>query len=366
MKPMRGTIRMLMGVVAASALLPMAAQACGVCHKPKCAGVPACVVQPAYRCVTEMVPYTVIKTRTKVELIPETFTVMTRVCETNFVEQTCMVTRPVIESHPVQQVVNVRRTVYDTQQVPQQVTTCRLVPETTYVDRAYSVCRPVTTTREVPGVAYQATTQVVAVPTVSHSNGGCGLGLLCGKKRGLSTCGGCQYQTQTCYTPVPTTRTVSETHYVRETQMQQVPVTTCRWVTDTQTIMRTVTTCRVVCEQKVVTNYVKSCRYETVPVTRKVPVVSWKCVPKTMTRYRTLCVPEQVPVTCYRPVTRIEMCAPVMAAPVISPAPVIMPVPSGQVAPSTQASKGKDKDQNEKTAKLTNDTKPRTGPNSRA
>jgi hypothetical protein len=350
---MRGTIRILMGVVAASALVPAAAQACGICHKPKCAGVPACVVQPAYRCVTEMVPYTVMKTRTRVELIPETYTVMTRVCQTNFVEQTCMVTRPVIESHPVQQVVTVRRPVYDTRQVPQQVTTCRLVPETTYVDRAYTVCRPVTTTREVPGVTYQATTQVVAVPTVAHSNGGCGLGLLCGKKRGLATCGGCQYQTQTCYTPVPTTRTVNETHYVRETQMQKVPVTTCRWVTDTQTVMRTVTSCRMVTEQKVVTNYVKTCRYETVPVTKKVPVVTWTCVPKTMTRYRTRCVPEQVAVTCYRPVTRIEVCAPAVTAPVYAPAPVSMPVPSGQGLPSTQASKDKD----ERTAGRSAETK---------
>ncbi len=308
---MRRQILGLMAALVGLALAADSAWACNLCHRPTCSGVPVCqyVPQPAYQCVTEMVPYTVTQTRMRMELKPENFTVMTQVPETTWIEKTCMVCRPVIETKPVEQ----------------RYTICRPVTETTYVDQTYTVCRPVTTTRQVTECCLQPTTQVVAVPAAqpcAMGCGGCGLGLLCGKKHGLHGCGGltptgCQYVTQTCYTPVPVTRTICETQMVPETQVRKVPVTTCHYVT----------------EEKVTTVNITCCRIETVPEVRKFPVVTIKCVPETRTRMVPICVPEQVTTTCYRPVTRMVPIAP--AVPCCGGA-----VTPAEQAPSAQAPSG--------------------------
>jgi hypothetical protein len=304
---MRASWKVVLAVAVVLVLGSEAARACGVCRRPACSGVPACVVMPAYRCVTEMVPYTVMKTRMRVDYRPESITVMARVPHTTFIDRQVTVCRPVFDTHTVQR----------------QVTVCRPVFDTQYVTRTFTVCRPVTTTRQVTDCVMQPHTRVVAVP-VATGGGHCGLGLLCGKLHGGACSGvsaaGCQYVTQTCYTPVPVVRDVVETRMVADVQTRQVPVTSCRMVWEQRTIDVPVTTCRIVQEVQTI----------------KVPVTTITCEPRTITRMVPVCTPETVPVTCYRPVTRI--------VPVCPPAPLAMagPAAAPQSGPTSQAPSGQD------------------------
>lgn len=274
---MRGFVQLSLLAIVAVGMTAPAALACHKCKQADCV-VP---VQPAYECVTEMVPYTVMKTRWRTEYTP--------------VEKTVMVREPVWAQVDRQR--TVCRPVYETTYVQKQYTVTRPVYDTTYVEQQYTVCRPVTTAREVTMCVMQPYSQVV---TVAASSGGhCGLGLLCGKRHGRS-CGGvaqtgCVNVVQTCYQPTMMTRTVYETQMVNEVATRQVPVRTCRMVT----------------EARVENVPIRHCRMVREVITEKVPVVTgYRCVPKTITRMVPHRVCETVPVTCYKKVTRmVPVCA---------------------------------------------------------
>jgi hypothetical protein len=287
----------------AAALLVLAgpglASACHTCKRNPCV-VPAPV--PAYQCVTEMVPYTVMERRTRVEYQPVTKTVMERIPETTFVERTRVVRKPVFDTQYVTRTRTVRRPVYDTQ----------------YVMQNYTVCKPVTTTRTVMDCVMQPVTSYKTVPVMAKAGGhGCGLGLLCGGHgcKGLTQVG-CQTVAQTCYQPTQVAREVVSTTMVPETHTRQVPVTSCR----------------IVCEQKVEQVPVTSCRIVCETVVERVPVTRFRCEPKTITVMKPVCVPECVPVTKYRAVQRMVPCAPAAPVAYAAPAPQAAPQATGQGA----------------------------------
>jgi hypothetical protein len=261
------------------------ASACHTCKKTPCVMVaPA----PAMQCVTEMVPYTVYKQRTRMEfdLVPET--IMVRVPQTTYVERQRCVNKPV----------------WDTQYVQRQVNVCRPVSQTTMVTQQYTVCKPVSTTRQVTEVCMQPTTSLVTVPVVE-------------KKCGHKVACGCATVAQTTFTPVSVVRDVVETQMVAETMSRQVPVTTTQMVNETKYETVPVRTCRIVPEI----------------VTDRIPVTTFHCEPKTVTRRVPRPVCETVAEICYR---RVERLVPVIyAAP--APAPSIQaPAPSTQAATSQQ------------------------------
>ena len=59
----------------------------------------------------------------------------------------------------------------------------------------------------------------------------------------------------------PVVRDVSETRYVRETMVRQVPVTTCRYVAEERVETIPVTTCQYVAEERAEPYEVRTCRY---------------------------------------------------------------------------------------------------------
>jgi hypothetical protein len=290
----------------ALALFIIGYAACGAAPAAACRGckpgaAPVCAPVPATRCVTEMVPYTVMKTRTRMTYEPVECTIMVKEPITQVQERQRVVCRPIYETTYVQRTMRVCRPVYDTQMVAQEV----------------CVRRPVQVARQVACVTYEPYTQCVSVPVASQSR--CGLGKLCGKLHGRGCAGlttaGCTTIVQTCYRPVATERTVYETQWVTETQTRQVPVTTCRMVTEDVVRNVPITNCRM--EQRVITE-------------RRTVVCGYRCVPKQITKMRPVPVCETVPVTCYRPVTRVVPACP----PPVATAQLATP----QGAPNAQAS----------------------------
>ncbi len=275
---------------------PGTTSACTTCHKTPCTLAPA----PACQTVTEMVPYTVNRVVRRVHWQPVTETVMTQQANVTFVDQQRTVCRPV----------------FDTTYVPRTITVCRPITETTMVTQNVTVCRPVTTFRQVTEYCMQPTTQLVTVPTVSHSCGHCG--------KVAPACGHTTVA-KTCYTPVPVVRNVPVTQMVSEVQTRQVPVCSTRFVTETKTIQVPIVNRRIVTEV----------------VNQKIPVTTFHCVPKTIVRHVPVPVCETVAETCYRPVTRVVPVVPTYApAPVAAPAPTFpapQAAPSGQLIPSTQS-----------------------------
>jgi hypothetical protein len=267
-------------------LLAESASACHSCKQTPCVMVaPA----PAYQCVTEMVPYTVYKQIKKVAYHEVTETIMTRVPETTYVERQRVVCKPV----------------WDTQYVQRQVTICKPVHQTTMVTQQYTVCKPVSTSHQVVEYCMQPTTTYATVPVTQK----CGL---CGKMK--PACG-CQVVAQTCYTPIPVTRTVVQTTMVPEVMTKQVPVTTTTLVPET----------------KVETIPIKTCRMVQEVVTEKVPFTTFHCVPKTIVKKIPYKYCETVAVTCYKPVKTM---VPIVYAP--APTMQAMPAATPQVAPSKQ------------------------------
>jgi len=284
-------MRLRVSGLLAGVLVVLAAQTASACHgcrKTPC--VYAAAPAPAVQCVTEMVPYTVMKPRMRVDFHPVTETIMVRQPETTFVERQRVVCKPV----------------YDTTYIQRRVVVCKPVFETSVVNQTVTVCRPVSTTRQVTDICMQPVTQLVNVPVRQGHCGRCG--------KAAPVCG-CQNVAQTSFTPVPVVRNVVETHMVRETQTRQVPVTRC-------TLVR---------EEKIENVPITHCRIEREVVTERVPITRIVCVPKTITRQVPVPVCETVAVTCYRPVTRM-----VALAPAMGPAPQPYPAPQG-VAPSNQA-----------------------------
>ena len=260
------------------------ASACHTCRKTPCVLVAA--PAPTMQCVTEMVPYTVYKQRTRIEYDVVSETIMVRVPDTTYVERQRCVNKPV----------------WDTQYVQREVSSCKPVSETSMVTQQYTVCKPVSTTRQVTEVCMQPTTSLVTVPVVQ-------------KKCGHTVACGCQTVSQTTYTPVSVVKNVVETHMVAETMTRQVPVTTTHLVRETKYETVPVRTCRIVPEI----------------VTDRIPVTTFHCEPKTVSRRIPRPVCETVAETCYRPVQKM---VPVIYAP--APAPVVAPAPSTQAATSQQ------------------------------
>ena len=97
----------------AAVMLSQPAWACHKCKQNPC----VMVAQPAYECVTEMVPYTVVKNQWHTEYETCTKTVMVREPVTNYVERQRVVCKPV----------------YDTIEVPCQRVVCKPIHETDYV-----------------------------------------------------------------------------------------------------------------------------------------------------------------------------------------------------------------------------------------
>lgn len=271
--------------LAAAGLFPQAVQACHTCKRVPCV---AAAPLPAYQCVTEMVPYTVTKPVTRVEMVPVTKTVMVKV--------------------PIQQEVQYQRAVckpvYDTVVVPRTRQICRVVYDTVLVNQQVVQCRPVQTTRQVTEICMQPSTQLITVPVKGH----CGL---CGKK----PCGGtCKTVAQTCYTPVPVTRNIVETTMVQDVINTKVPVRQGRVVWEEKTENVKYTTCRMTTE--IVTE-------------KKIVTVGFQCVPQTVTRQVPVKRCDLVTETCYRPVKRM---VPIAYA---APAPAV--APSSQAAATPQA-----------------------------
>jgi hypothetical protein len=282
---MRIRVKGLFIALIATGLSPQVAQACHTCKRVPCV---IAAPQPAYQCVTDMVPYTVTRPRTRVDFVPVTKTIMVK--------------------EPIRQEVQYQRAickpVFDTVVVPRTRQVCRIEYDTILVNKQVVQCRPVTTTRQVTQICMQPSTQLITVPVKGH----CGL---CGK----NPCGGtCKTVAQTCYTPVPVTRDIVETSMVREVINTQVPVKQGRTVWDTVTENVKFTTCRMTTE--LITE-------------KKLVTVGFQCVPKTITRQVPVKSCEMVTETCYKPVRRMVPIAYAAAAPVVAP--------SSQVTPAAQA-----------------------------
>ena len=175
----------MFGTVAALGMMVLTSGTASACHR--CRQTPCVIAPPAPRveCVTDMVPYTVMKTRTRMDYQPVTETVMARVPETTWTERQRVVCKPVFDTATVQKRIMVRKPVYDTQ----------------YVNRTVTTCRPVTETHQVTTICMQPTTTYQTVP-VTMKRGHCGL---CGKSEVVC---GCKTVAKTCYTPVPVVRDV--------------------------------------------------------------------------------------------------------------------------------------------------------------
>jgi hypothetical protein len=263
------------------------ALACHTCKQTPCVMTPP--PAPAFECVTEMVPFTISKTKTRVDLVPVcTKTIMETKIDTVYDEQVRTVCKPV----------------YDTVFVDRCITVCRPVCETTMVCQPYRVCRPVTTTRQVTEYCLKPYTELVVVPVKTR----CGQ---CGHSGGGCTC---RTMARTCYKQVPVVREVTETHIVTEVHSQMVPVVHWRTVAEQRVEKVPVTTCRMV--------------NETVRV--RVPRLVFRCVPKTLVYKTAVLTCEEIPVTVYRPVVKM--------VPVVVPSSQVMPTSQSVAAtPSAQA-----------------------------
>jgi YTV len=277
----------LMTCTLAVVVTVLTSQSASACHT--CRQTPCVMPQPAYQCVTEMVPYTVYKTKWRTEYETCTKTVMVREPVTNYVERQRVVCKPV----------------YDTIEIPCQRVVCKPIHETDYVTQTYTVCKPVQTTQQVTTYCMQPTTQYVTVPTGRS----CGL---CHK----DPCG-CKTVACTTYTRVPVVKDVVCTTMVPETRTRQVPIHRTRYEREVINDVKKITKCRMVQEV----------------VTQKVPCVTWVCVPKTVTKQIPHKVCEQVAVTCYKPVKRMVPCT-YAAAPAVEAVPSMQSAPSSQSAPA--------------------------------
>lgn len=254
-------------------LTGQAVLACHICKQTPCVmASPA----PAFECVTEMVPFTVMKTKTRVDLVPSCVkTVMETKIDTVYDEQVKEVCKPV----------------FDTVFVTRCTTICRPTCETIMVCQPCKVCRAVTSTRQVTEFCMKPYTELITVPVKTK----CGQ---CGHPGGGCTC---KTVARTCYRRVPVVREVNETHMVTEIQSQMVPVVRWRLIPEQRLERVPVTTCRLV--------------NETVRV--RVPRLVFRCVPKTLVYKTAVLSCEEIPVTVYRPVVKM--------VPVVQPSPQLTP-----------------------------------------
>jgi hypothetical protein len=260
----------LAAALLAVSLAGRAVSACDTCKQTPC------VIAPQYTSVIEMVPVTVTKTKTTVDLVPVcTKTVMKTKIDTVYEVQTA----------------NVCKRVFETKFVDNPVTFCRPVCETSTESQTVRVCRPVTTTRCVTDYRVKLVAETVPVtPKCGHP---------------ADTCGCNKTTTRICTKRVPVTREVTETHYVSELQTQTVAVAHWRMVTEQRFEKVPVATCRTVNET----------------VRFNVPKLVFRSVPETLVYKTAVVTCTEIPVTVYRPEMKM--------VPVIEP--------SGQLMPSSQA-----------------------------
>jgi hypothetical protein len=255
------------------------AKACHTCKQNPCVLAPP---EPSYECVIENVPVTVMKTKTKVDLVPvKSKTIMETRLETTYVDEKRTICWPTFE----------------TKMETRHYTVCKPVYETTMVPQQFMVGRPVTTTRQVTEYCLKPFTEQVTVPVKTK----CGS---CGHPGGGCTC---RTLARTCYRLVPVVREVTETTMVSEVQTQMVPVVHCRMVPEQRS------------EQvPVVTRKMK-----TEDIHFKVPMITSKRVPKTLVWKTAVVSCVEVPVTVYRPVMKMVPVYPcdVEASPQAVPAP---------------------------------------------
>ena len=224
---------------------------------------PGTAPEPAYEDVTEMVPCTVMRTRTKVEMVP---------AYSKTVMQTKFETVNDIQTVPT------CKQVFDTVFKTKCVTVCRPVVDSTMECQRYCTFRCVTTTRKVTEYQTKAYTELVTVPVkdkcsrCGHTGGGCT----------------CRTVARTCYKKVPVTREVCETQLVPEVKTQLVPV--AHW--------------RLVPEQVIERVPVTVCHMERDVITIKMPRLVIKHVPKVLIYKKAAMIVEEYPVTVYRPVVK--------------------------------------------------------------
>jgi hypothetical protein len=277
--------RSLPAMILAVQLAGKTALACATCGHAPCVIVPP--PAPTFTCVTEMVPITIMKTKTNVDFVPVcTKTVMEMKIDTVYDEQTQ----------------NVCKVLFDTVFETRCTTVCRPVSETNMVCQSYTVCRPVTTTRYVTEYCLKPYTELVPAPC----------GTWCGHV-GPHGGGSCNTVARTCYKRVPVVREVTETHLVSEVQTQMVP--TVRW--------------RTVTEQKIERVPVTTCRIVNDVVRIKVPRLVFQYEPKTLVYKTAVLTCEEFPVTVYRPVVKM--------VPVVEPSPQALPSSQAVASPSKQA-----------------------------
>ncbi len=195
--------------------------------------------------------------------------------------------KPVYQTERRERRYRVMKPVYQTVNQERRYTVMRPVYETAMVDQPYTVCRPVTTCRQevvecghyerqyttVPGPVVE---RKVRVPVEECGCQSPGLfGCLHRKKVTATVAVQCppRIVSQRVFVSRPMVRTVSETRYVRETMIRQVPVQTCRMVAEERVETIPVTTCQYVAEEHVEPYEVRTCRMvaeeqvETIPVT---------------------------------------------------------------------------------------------------
>jgi hypothetical protein len=265
------------------------ASACHTCGQTPCTLAPP--PAPAFECVTEMVPWTIMKSRTRVDLVPA---------------YTKTVTETKIDIVYDEQVQPVCRLVFDTVFQTRCVTVCWPVCETTMVCQPYTVCRPVTRTRRVTEYRLRPYSECVAVPVKGQ----------CGHSGPAAGWGTCQTRARTCYRRVPVVREVTETCMVTEVRTQMVPVVHWRMVPERRIEPCPVTVVRMV--------------NDTVRV--RVPRMVFRCVPRTLVYRKAVLTCEEIPVTVYRPVVRM--------VPVVAPGPQAVPTPQGPPTATGQLGAG--------------------------
>ena len=141
----------------------------------------------------------------------------------------------------------VTKPVYQTVNQERRYSVMKPVYETAMVDQPYTVCRPVTTVppggqgvrllraavHEVPGPIVE---KKVRVPVDETSCDSCGLFSCFHRPRKVTATVAVQCPPrmvrQRVFVSRPVVRNVTETRYVRETMVRQVPVTTCRYVAE--------------------------------------------------------------------------------------------------------------------------------------
>ena len=195
--------------------------------------------------------------------------------------------KPVYQTEQRERRYTVMKPVYQTSTQERRYTVMKPVYETTMVDQPYTVCRPVTTCRqEVEGMrllrapvhdgARPGRRAQVKVPVEDCGCEPRGLFSCLHKKKVTATVAvQCPPRTvsQRVFVSRPVVRNVSETRYVRETMVRQVPVQTCRMVAEERVESIPVTTCQMVAEERVEPYEVRTCqmvaeeRVETIPVT---------------------------------------------------------------------------------------------------